>query len=755
MHAPSQPQHGLPSYRFGACTIDALRRELHVGGQIIAPQPLVFDMLLYLAQHPGRVVGKDELLASVWRSSFVTDSVLARAVMKARRAINDLADPPQLLITVRGLGYRLDARVTEFTAAPHETAAAGATHQAPAARPRLAILPFVNATGEPSLNWAALGLAGLTHHQLSAGADSGLLALAALSAWQASDDRAQNRIDEACTQFGVDQALACTLLRGSDGLRIEANWGGPKQALQRRCFDGADLLALCAELVQTLGHDLATQLAPEQAGSFWEEQVARALVLDRKGQPRQALALLEACMDRLPASAAIHLLHARLLRKGVQLSEARQAAELALQTARQDDDHSQEAASQIELTRIDTDEGKFQSAKVHCDEAQRLVNAGKIDVQLRPDLLIAQSALDMNLGRHEPSMRAAEQALTAAHALGDSQLGLEASAQLGHTLLYKPNLPRAIELLQRAASEAKRRELAGIELECMRKLATAFNFSRRYRASIDAAHRASTLATALGNEQERRAATGQGLFSLVESGRIEDGQRQLEQYQQELGTNIPARLAGNLARLQAELCWRQGRSDEAIRLLADLLGDKQRQVRQTKWYCLSDLCRWYLLTDQQAAASDALAHMHDDPDPCRLARSRAEMALTQGRRGEAKAILREAWSQQSLSSESGQNVTIDLAWLHLEDGETQELEMILGPVLVMSDEHRATALLLRVHGWLQQGLPKLAAPQWQALTAEIPALQRRLPWFCAEEQLLQLLQGAARPLPVLLDSACF
>ncbi len=85
----------LPTLVFGACQLKLATRELTVDGELIDLQPLVFDLLAYMVQNPNRVIGKDELLNTVWRSPFITDSVVTRAVMKARRAILPLQSGDQ------------------------------------------------------------------------------------------------------------------------------------------------------------------------------------------------------------------------------------------------------------------------------------------------------------------------------------------------------------------------------------------------------------------------------------------------------------------------------------------------------------------------------------------------------------------------------------------------------------------------------------------------------------------------------------
>jgi DNA-binding winged helix-turn-helix (wHTH) protein/tetratricopeptide (TPR) repeat protein len=92
---------------FAHCVVDKGRRELWVSGTRRKLEPKVFDLLVYLIEHNDRVVGREELLETVWKRKFLTDSVVARAVMKVRRAIDDNSDDRPLIQTQHRVGYRM------------------------------------------------------------------------------------------------------------------------------------------------------------------------------------------------------------------------------------------------------------------------------------------------------------------------------------------------------------------------------------------------------------------------------------------------------------------------------------------------------------------------------------------------------------------------------------------------------------------------------------------------------------------------
>lgn len=57
------------TFSFAEFEVDALRRRLSKNGQAVALNPKAFDLLLALIENRGRVLGKDELLETVWAST--------------------------------------------------------------------------------------------------------------------------------------------------------------------------------------------------------------------------------------------------------------------------------------------------------------------------------------------------------------------------------------------------------------------------------------------------------------------------------------------------------------------------------------------------------------------------------------------------------------------------------------------------------------------------------------------------------------
>ncbi len=75
-------------------------------------EPKVMDLLVYLAQHSGRVVTKNDIIDAVWEGHIVANSALSRCMALLRGALGDDARQPRYIETIPKRGYRLTAPVT-------------------------------------------------------------------------------------------------------------------------------------------------------------------------------------------------------------------------------------------------------------------------------------------------------------------------------------------------------------------------------------------------------------------------------------------------------------------------------------------------------------------------------------------------------------------------------------------------------------------------------------------------------------------
>lgn len=95
------------SVQSGNLTIDPNRFEVRVGTKQVALSPKEFELLRFLATHPGQVFTRQVLLDRVWGAeAYVEERTVDVHIRWLREKVEEDASSPRRLLTVRGIGYK-------------------------------------------------------------------------------------------------------------------------------------------------------------------------------------------------------------------------------------------------------------------------------------------------------------------------------------------------------------------------------------------------------------------------------------------------------------------------------------------------------------------------------------------------------------------------------------------------------------------------------------------------------------------------
>lgn len=97
-----------PIVRVGPLEIDEPRHRVTVRGQEVNLTPMEFELLYFLAANAGQVFDRETLFREVWGYEYVGETNLVDVcVRRLREKVEEVPSRPRLIVTVRGVGYKL------------------------------------------------------------------------------------------------------------------------------------------------------------------------------------------------------------------------------------------------------------------------------------------------------------------------------------------------------------------------------------------------------------------------------------------------------------------------------------------------------------------------------------------------------------------------------------------------------------------------------------------------------------------------
>jgi TolB-like protein/DNA-binding winged helix-turn-helix (wHTH) protein/Flp pilus assembly protein TadD len=291
----------MHTYRFGEFELDLAAQQLRREGEPLRLERRPFDLLVMLVLHAGELQTRDDIIDVLWPVKVVIDfdAGVNTLVRKVRHVLGDPAEAPRFIETVPGRGYRFIAPVTPVEPAPTPAAA---PRQTPPTAPqsssrrrlllvslvvvgvaaallawqqnlfspgqnRIAVLPFVNLTGDAKLGYLASGLADDTSISLGRIDLPGLAVIGGVSARAFA--RSGLALPEIRRQFDIDYLVDGSLRGDKDRLRISVRLLRTRdgEQLWSANFDRVrtDALGLQQELSAAIAEQVRQTLSPDVA----------------------------------------------------------------------------------------------------------------------------------------------------------------------------------------------------------------------------------------------------------------------------------------------------------------------------------------------------------------------------------------------------------------------------------------------------------------------------------------------------------
>src|SRR5438270_957064 len=259
----------IEMYEFGNFRLDPGKRVL-LGrdGRPISLTPKVYDTLAYLVQHPGTVLDKEELLRAVWPDTVIEENNLTQNISQLRRVLGERTGDHRYIVTVPGRGYEFVAKV--------KSAAEDVIERQLTGKASIVVLPFVNVSADPELDYFCDGLAEELINQLSK--LMSLRVVARTSAFYFK--RKQVDIAEIAHKLNVSTVLEGSVRKSRKRIRVAAQLINAADGCQLwserydREIDMRDIFEVQEEITLAVMHALSVSLAGGEQSRIFQHHTS-------------------------------------------------------------------------------------------------------------------------------------------------------------------------------------------------------------------------------------------------------------------------------------------------------------------------------------------------------------------------------------------------------------------------------------------------------------------------------------------------
>jgi len=199
-------------YEFENFRLDAAHLMLYQDDREMEFAPKVVETLLALLERPNEIVSRDELMARLWKDSFVEEANLTQYIYLLRKALGKTSGGKDMIETLRRRGYRFNGKIRSVSVAgaqPSQTSTFRGKRNVRTKVGSLAVLPFENESADANTEYLSDGITETLINRLAEISALRVVARSTIFRYKGGNLSPQ----EVGNEIGVDAVLTGRVLR--------------------------------------------------------------------------------------------------------------------------------------------------------------------------------------------------------------------------------------------------------------------------------------------------------------------------------------------------------------------------------------------------------------------------------------------------------------------------------------------------------------------------------------------------------------